>query len=264
MARYLLSEKRFLPYFCTQFLGAFNDNIYRNALAIIVTYVLAKENQAIIINVALVAFILPYFLFGALAGQLADKYEKSWLIRRIKAAEIVIMCLGSVALYLQSMPMMLFVLFALGSQSAFFGPIKYSILPQHLHPDEILGANAYVESGTFVAILIGTILGGFLGSNIAYLHILIGCIIVVATLGWWVSRGIPSAPAAAPDLKISLKLVKSSLEIIRMARADKPVFMSISIFTLFSSGFLLCSSTELETISSKSLRKPGLYVTSVN
>ncbi|MFT7528542.1 MAG: MFS family permease, partial [Arenicella sp.] len=233
MARYLLSEKRFLPYFCTQFLGAFNDNIYRNALAIIVTYVLAKENQAIIINVALVAFILPYFLFGALAGQLADKYEKSWLIRKIKIAEIVIMCLGSVALYLQSMPMMLFILFALGSQSAFFGPIKYSILPQHLHPDEILSANAYVESGTFVAILIGTILGGFLGGNIAYLHILIGGIIVVAALGWWVSRGIPSAPAAAPDLKISLNLVRSSIEIIRMARADKPVFMSILAISWF-------------------------------
>ena len=233
MARYLLSEKRFLPYFCTQFLGAFNDNIYRNALAIIVTYVLAKENQAIIINVALVAFILPYFLFGALAGQLADKYEKSWLIRRIKIAEIVIMCFGSVALYLQSMPMMLFILFALGSQSAFFGPIKYSILPQHLHPDEILSANAYVESGTFVAILIGTILGGFLGGNIAYLHILIGGIIVVATLGWWVSRRIPSAPAAAPQLKISLNLVKSSIEIIRMARADKPVFMSILAISWF-------------------------------
>ena len=149
MAKHLITERRFLPYFCTQFLGAFNDNIYRNALAIIVTYVLAKENQVLIINVALVVFILPYFLFGALAGQLADKYEKSWLIRRIKAAEILIMIFGSVAIYYQSMTMMLLVLFALGSQSAFFGPIKYSILPQHLRPDEILSGNAYVEAGTF-------------------------------------------------------------------------------------------------------------------
>jgi len=233
MAKHLITQKRFLPYFCTQFLGAFNDNIYRNALAIIVTYVLAKENQAIIINVALVAFILPYFLFGALAGQLADKYEKSWLIRKIKIAEIIIMCFGSVAIYLQSMPMMLVILFALGSQSAFFGPIKYSILPQHLHPDEILSGNAYVEAGTFIAILLGTILGGFLGSKPNFLIILIGVLILCATCGWLMSRRIPSAEPAAPDLKISTNLLQSSLEIIRMARADKPVFMSILAISWF-------------------------------
>lgn len=233
MSKHLLSEKRFLPYFCTQFLGAFNDNIYRNALAIIVTYILAKENQAIIINVALVAFILPYFLFGALAGQLADKYEKSWLIRRIKIAEIIIMLFGSVAVYFQSMPAMLCVLFALGSQSAFFGPIKYSILPQHLRPEEILSGNAYVESGTFIAILLGTILGGFLGGNLSYQALLMGTIIGCAILGWFVSRSIPSAQPATPDLKISLNIVASSLQIIRMARADKPVFMSILAISWF-------------------------------
>jgi len=180
MAKHLITQQRFLPYFCTQFLGAFNDNIYRNALAIIVTYVLAKENQ-----------------------------------------------------YFQSMPMMLVILFALGSQSAFFGPIKYSILPQHLHPDEILSGNAYVESGTFIAILLGTILGGFLGSDTDYLYVLIGVIILCASTGWFVSRRIPDAAPAAPDLKISPNLFKSSLDIIRMARADKPVFMSILAISWF-------------------------------
>ena len=233
MAKHLITERRFLPYFCTQFLGAFNDNIYRNALAIIVTYVLAKENQVLIINIALVVFILPYFLFGALAGQLADKYEKSWLIRRIKMAEMVIMCLGSVAIYFQSMPMMLAVLFELGSQSAFFGPIKYSILPQHLRPDEILSGNAYVESGTFLAILLGTILGGFLGSDTDYLIYLIAAMALCAVCGWLASCQIPSAEPAAPDLKISRNLYQSSLEIIRMTRADKPVFMSILAISWF-------------------------------
>lgn len=233
MPKHILQEKRFLPYFCTQFLGAFNDNIYRNALAIIVTYILAKENQAIIINVALVAFILPYFLFGAVAGQLADKYEKSWLIRRIKIAEIIIMLFGSVALYFQSMPAMLCVLFALGSQSAFFGPIKYSILPQHLYRTEILSGNAYVESGTFIAILLGTILGGFLGGNSSYQYVLMGTVIGCAVAGWVVSRHIPSAQPATPDLKVSLNIFTSTVKIVRMARADKPVFMAILAISWF-------------------------------
>lgn len=227
MSKQLLTQRRFLPYFCTQFLGAFNDNVYRNALAILVTYFLVKENQAIIINVALVAFILPYFLFGAIAGQIADKYEKSWLIRRIKIAEIVIMLLGSIALYLQSVPGMLMVLFALGSQSAFFGPIKYSILPQHVHPDELLEANAYVESGTFIAILLGTIVGGFLASDLAYQDALMASIIGFAVLGWITSRRIPSAKPASPELKVSFNIWRSSVEIIRLSRIDNAVFQSI-------------------------------------
>ena len=227
MSGALIRQRRFLPYFCTQFLGAFNDNIYRNAFAILVTYFLAKENQAIILNIALMAFILPYFLFGAIAGQLADKYEKSWLIRRIKIAEIIIMIIGCITLYLGSVNAMLVVLFALGTQSAFFGPIKYSILPQHLASNEVLSGNAYVEAGTFIAILLGTILGGLLASDIAYQSLLMTTLLGVALLGWLVSRKIPSAPPAAPDLKVSFNAWRSSREIIRMTRANKPVFQSI-------------------------------------
>lgn len=227
MSKYLLREKRFFPYFTTQFLGAFNDNVYRNAFAILVTYFLAKENQAIILNIALVAFILPYFLFGAIAGQLADKYEKAWLIRRIKIAEIIIMLLGSAALYFQHVPSMLLILFALGSQSAFFGPIKYSILPQHVKPNELLDANAYVESGTFIAILLGTIVGGVLASDLSYQSILMVSIVGFAVLGWLASRNIPSAEPASPELKVSYNIWKSSLEIIRLSRIDNAVFQSI-------------------------------------
>jgi len=116
LAKRLINERRFLPYFCTQFLGAFNDNIYRNAFAILITFFITKEgNEGFIVNAALVAFILPFFLFGAIAGQLADKYEKAKLIRHIKLAEIVIMVCGSIALYFQSVGAMLLVLFALGT-----------------------------------------------------------------------------------------------------------------------------------------------------
>ena len=233
MSKNLLAQRRFGPYFSTQFLGAFNDNVYRNAFAILVTYFLVKENQALILNIALVAFILPYFLFGAIAGQLADKYEKSWLIRKIKVAEIIIMLLGCVTLYFQHVPSMLGILFALGTQSAFFGPIKYSILPQHLQEHEIMNANAYVESGTFLAILFGTIVGGFLASDVAYINYLMIAIVSFSIMGWLSSRGIPSAAAAASDLKISLNMFNSSKDIIKSAYKDRRVFKSILAISWF-------------------------------
>jgi len=198
-----------------------------------ISYTLVLENDGILLNVAAVAFILPFFLFGSTAGQLADKYEKSMLIRRIKIAEICIMVMGSIALYLQSVGLMLFILFALGAQSAFFGPIKYSILPQHLAPEEILDANAYVESGTFIAILLGTILGGFLATTLAFQPFLMAVLLGVAILGWFVSRGIPSAAPAAPDLKISFNIWRSSGAIIRRARANESVFKSILAISWF-------------------------------
>ena len=119
MSDNLLTQRRFLPYFCTQFLGAFNDNIYKSALIIMVTYRLVSENQGVLVNVAAILFILPFFLFGSLAGQLADKYEKAWLIQNIKLAEIGIMILGCIAIFLASVPLMLLILFLMGTQSAF-------------------------------------------------------------------------------------------------------------------------------------------------
>jgi len=233
MSQNLLKQRRFLPYFCTQFLGAFNDNIYKNALMILITYSLAVGKQAILLNIAAVLFILPFFLFGAIAGQLADKYEKSWLIRKIKLAEIGIMLFGCFALYQQSIALMLVTLFCLGAQSTFFGPIKYSILPQHLGRHEILEANGYVEAGTFIAILLGTILGGYLASDAAYQTVLMIILVLVAVVGWLVSRAIPSARPAAPDLKVSLNAWRSSIEIVKLALANKPVFQSILAISWF-------------------------------
>ena len=227
MAKQLFTQRRFFPYFCTQFLGAFNDNVYRYAFAILITYFLAKENQGVMVNAALIAFILPYFLFGAIAGQLADKYEKAWLIRQIKLAEIVIMLVGCIALYFQSVYGMLGILFALGAQSAFFGPIKYSILPQHVDDTEILTANAYVEAGTFIAILLGQVLGGALGEKPEYQTLLMFSIVFFAVIGRFSAQFIPDAPAASPDLKVSLNIFKKTVDIVRLSYANRPVFKSI-------------------------------------
>ena len=155
----LIKQRRFAPYFLTQFLGAFNDNVFKNALVILLTFKIVSEHSNILVNLAAVIFILPFFLFSPLAGQIADKNEKSALIRKIKAIEIGIMIIGVIGLYLNSIPVLLTVLFLMGTQSTFFGPIKYSILPQHLKSDELMGGNAMVEGGTFLAILLGTILG---------------------------------------------------------------------------------------------------------
>ena len=233
MSQNLLKQRRFLPYFCTQFLGAFNDNVYKNALVIMITYRLAVENPGILINLAAVSFIFPFFIFGSMAGQLADKYEKSMLIRRIKIAEIVIMLLGSMALYFQSVPIMLFILFLMGSQSAFFGPIKYSILPQHLPASQIIDATGYVEAATFLAILVGSILGGFLGNDIAIQYYLMATLLTIAIVGWRVSREIPSAAAASPDLELSFNIWKSSKEILVFARSDIQVYRSILALSWF-------------------------------
>ena len=238
MAKHLITQKRFLPYFCTQFLGVLNDGLYRYAFAILVTYYLAKDNYEILVNVALMVFILPFFLFGAIAGQLADKYEKTMLIRRIKIAECLIMLFGSVALYYQSLYGMLFTLFALGTQSTFFGPIKYSILPQHLNTQEILTGNAYVEASTFFGILLGTIIGGYLAYQLNLHWLLICLLLVIASTGWFASRLIPDAQPAAPDLKISFNVWASTWRIIGKTRENGPVFKSIlaiSWFWFFSS-----------------------------
>lgn len=237
MAKHLITQRRFLPYFCTQFLGVFNDSLYRNAFAILVTYFLAPDDYKWIVNIALIVFILPFFLFGAIAGQLADKYEKTVLIRRIKIAEIVIMLFGAIALYFQSMVGMLCILFALGTQSAFFGPIKYSILPQHLDNDEILSGNSYVEAGTFLAILIGTIIGGYFVQNQTYHVVFIVLILVVALVGWYSCRFIPSTAPEMPDLKVSYNIFSATLSIIKKTKSNSPVFktiLAISWFWFFS------------------------------
>jgi len=159
----LLGQRRFAPFFATQFLGALNDNVFRNGLIILVTFqgiLVLGMDKSQLANVASLLFILPFFLFSATAGQLADKYEKSMLIRRIKLFEIGLMVLAAWALLAGKYPVLLLILFLMGCQSTLFGPVKYAYLPQQLATSELIGGNALVEAGTYVAIILGLIFGG--------------------------------------------------------------------------------------------------------
>ncbi|MDH3953249.1 MAG: MFS transporter, partial [Gammaproteobacteria bacterium] len=167
----LLGQRRFAPFFATQFLGALNDNIFRNGLVILITFqgvVVAGMDHNQLANVAAGLFILPFFLFSATAGQFADKYEKSMLIRRVKMLEILLMVLAGITLITESYSLLLLVLFLMGCQSTMFGPVKYAYLPQQLADHELVGGNALVESGTYVAIMLGLIAGGIaVGDDLA-------------------------------------------------------------------------------------------------
>ena len=200
----LLKSRRFLPYFLTQALGAFNDNVYKNALLLFVAFGTfaslgdasnGRVDKNLINNLAAGLFILPFFIFSPLAGQLADKYEKSQLIRKIKLFEILVMGLACIAIWFESIWGMILLLFAMGTQSAFFGPVKFSILPQHLKKDELVGGNALVEMGTFLAILSGTILAGYLVDATDSKMTIPVSIVVFAVLGYLVSRSIPKGEA---------------------------------------------------------------------
>ena len=159
----LLSERRFGPFFGVQFLGAFNDNVYKNALVILLTYQAAKltaHDPKLLVNLCAGLFILPFFLFSATAGQIADKYDKALLTRLVKVFEIGIMIVGAAGFYWLNLPLLLAALFMMGMHSTLFGPVKYAYLPQHLTKEEVVGGNGLIDAGTFVAILLGTILGG--------------------------------------------------------------------------------------------------------
>ena len=226
----LLRERRFLPFFLTQFLGAFNDNLYKNALVVLITFHAATYTALapdVLVNLAAGIFILPFFLFSATAGQLADKFEKSHLMRLIKLLEIGIMALAATAFALDSLPLMLATLFLMGTQSSLFGPVKYAILPQHLDETELVGGNGVVESGTFVAILIGTIAGGVMIALPGGARWVSVAVLVIACAGYLASRGIPHAAAADTALRINWNPVSQTLRTLGFARANRTVFLSI-------------------------------------
>ena len=224
----LLSTRRFRPFFLTQLLGAFNDNLYKNGLTIFIAFQVAsvsQEESNTLVNIAAALFILPFFLFSAIAGQLADKHEKSMLIRRIKILEIGIMLLGATAFILQSPLFLVAILFLMGTQSALFGPVKYSLMPEALKAEELVGGNAMVEFGTFLAILLGLIASVYIidiGNTAMGI-----AVVLTACVGYWTSRGIPALPAGAPELKLSFNILKQTANIMRDARENRTVFYSI-------------------------------------
>ena len=230
--RHLLSARRFLPLFSTQFLGAFNDSLFKQAVVLFVTYQLysnaAKEFQFSAIAQAL--FILPFFLLSALAGQLADDHDKARLIRIIKLAEIGIMIAGGAGIIFASIPLMLAAVFAMGVHSTFFGPIKYAILPQHLNKDEVLGGTGLVEAGTYVAILLGTILAGVLATRPQSAAI---AVVGFAVLGYIAGRQVPPAPPAAERLPITWHIVHASIQLVSATMHIRRLFLAILAISFF-------------------------------
>ncbi len=226
----LLRQKRFLPYFLTQSLGAFNDNIYKNVFLILVAYSAPGAinlSTDIFINLAAGLFILPFLLFSAFAGVLTDKFEKSKYIQTVKIAEIVIMSFAAVAFIYESYIALLILLFLMGTQSAFFGPVKYSLLPQTLKKHELTTGNALVETGTFLSILFGTILAGIIAHQSEAKEIAAVAIVFFAVLGYLCSRSIPIASANNPSLKVELSPIKQFKNTLRIAHKDKMVLHSI-------------------------------------
>ncbi|OEE68034.1 acyl-phosphate glycerol 3-phosphate acyltransferase [Enterovibrio norvegicus FF-33] len=226
----LLTQRRFLPYFVTQAFGAFNDNVYKNVLLILVAFAAPGAlgvSTNLFINLAAGLFILPFFLFSAFAGELADKYEKSQFIRIVKLVEIAIMSLAAVAFIFESYMLLLFLLFLMGTQSAFFGPVKYALLPQTLKSNELVSGNALVETGTFLAILLGTIVAGVIANQSDAKYLAAFSVILFAALGYLSARYIPKASAGNPSLKIRFAPVRQMKTTMSIAHKDKVVLQSI-------------------------------------
>ncbi|KAF7599935.1 MAG: glycerol acyltransferase [Candidatus Dactylopiibacterium carminicum] len=241
----LLAQRRFGPLFATQFLNAFNDNVFKNALLLLLAFQagsVAGMSPAIAVQFAAGIFVLPFFLFSAMAGQLADRFEKSRLIRWVKLLEVFIALLGLAGFVFVQLEFLLFALFLMGLQSTLFGPLKYSILPQQLYPQELVAGNAWVESGTFVAILLGAIAAGLLmGSGPQGAIWCAALSVAVSTLGYLTSFGIPLAPAPAPDLKIRLNPFTETWRNVKLLHGNRPVFhatLTISWFWFYGAVFL--------------------------
>ena len=229
---HLLRSRRFLPLFSTQFLGAFNDSLFKQAVVLFVTYQLysnpRKEFQFSAIAQGL--FILPFFLLSALSGQLADDHDKARLIRIIKFAEIGIMIVGGAGIMLANIPLMLAAVFAMGVHSTFFGPIKYAILPQHLRRDEVLGGTGLVEAGTYLAILGGTILAGVLAATPP---VAAACTIGLALLGYLAGRQVPPAPPAAERIPFNWHILHASIELVKATLHIRRLFLAILAISFF-------------------------------
>jgi 1-acyl-sn-glycerol-3-phosphate acyltransferase len=240
----LLRARRFAPLFVTQFLGALNDNVLKNAMVVLLTFQAASWTTLkpeLLANLAAGVFILPFFLFSATAGQLADKYDKASLARMVKLLEIAIVLICGAGFWLHSLAVLFAGLFLLGLHSTLFGPVKYAILPQHLKSEELVGGNALIEAGTFVAILLGTLFGGLLagsGDGTTWITV-VGLAIAVG--GYLASRAIPVAVPPAPTLAISANPFSETWRNINFARENQTVFLSImgiSWFWLFGALFL--------------------------
>ena len=231
-----MKEQRFRPFFLTQFLGAFNDNVFKTALITLVAFhavSITTMDGNMLATVLPGLFILPFFLFSATAGQLADKFEKSQIIRIVKVFEIGIMLFASAGFYLHNIWLLGSALFMMGMHSTIFGPVKYSYLPQHLKENELIGGNGMIEMGTFVAILLGQVLGAWLAMQNQHEVITSITIIAIALMGYWTSRGVPISPAADPQLKINWNPITETYRNIQFVWQHQQVWLAIVAISWF-------------------------------
>ncbi|MEO6718148.1 MAG: MFS transporter [Novosphingobium sp.] len=236
---HLIHSRRFLPLFVTQLLGAFNDNLFKNAMVLYVVYSIYNSElaEARFSAIASGLFIIPFVLLSALSGQLADMRDKAQIIRIVKFCEIIIMIVGGAGLILAwkgfavtalAIPLMLLALTAMGVHSTFFGPIKYAILPQHLHKDEVLAGTGLVEAGTYIAILAGTILAGWIDAEWAAL-----VVVATAVLGYVTGRQVPSAPPQVDAEPLDFNVIRASYNLVRNTMHDRRVFLAIMAISFF-------------------------------
>jgi len=236
---HLVHTRRFLPLFATQLLGAFNDNLFKNAMVLFVVYGVytSEAAEAKFSAIASILFMIPFFLLSALAGQLADMRDKARIIRIVKFCEILIMLVGGAGLFLAwkeiaistvAIPLMLTALFAMGVHSTFFGPIKYAILPQHLHPEEVLAGTGLVEAGTYIAVLAGTVLAGWIPVEWAAAGVL-----ATALLGFIAGCQVPPAPPAHEPEPLDFHIWRSSIDLVRNTMHDRRVFLAIMAISFF-------------------------------
>jgi MFS family permease len=236
---HLVHTRRFFPLFVTQLLGAFNDNLFKNAMVLFVVYGVysSEEAEATFSAVASILFILPFFVLSALAGQLADMRDKARIIRIIKFCEILIMLVGGAGLVLAwqgyavsavAIPLMLTALFAMGIHSTFFGPIKYAILPQHLKPEEVLAGTGLVEAGTYIAVLAGTVLAGWIDVEWAALGV-----ILTALAGFATGCRVPPAPPLSAGEPLDYNVLRASVALVRTTMHDRRVFLAIMAISFF-------------------------------
>ncbi len=232
----LLQQQRFKPFFLTQFLGAFNDNVFKTALITLVAFnasSLSSINGATLATLLPGLFILPFFLFSATAGQIADKFEKSQIIRIVKVFEIIIMLFASAGFFLHNIALLSTALFMMGMHSTMFGPVKYSYLPQHLRENELIGGNGLIEMGTFVAILLGQVLGAWLATSANYPLFTSIAILLIAILGYGTSRQIPHSPAADAALKINWNPLTETVKNVRLIWGNQTLWLAIIAISWF-------------------------------
>ena len=233
----LVRQRRFLPLFATQLLGAFNDNLFKNAIVLFVVYNVTSISSELFSGIASFIFVVPFFMFSSISGQLSDMRDKAKVIRIVKACEIGIMLVGAAGLLLAwkgiglssfAIPLMLLALFAMGVHSTFFGPIKYAILPQHLKPEEVLAGTGLVEAGTYVAILAGTIMAGWIPVQWAAV-----AVVVTAVIGYFIGREVPPAPPQNGVEPLDYHFIRASWDLVRNTTHDRRVFEAILAISFF-------------------------------